>query len=143
MMMKKLLFAAALLSVALLGGCAKGGSGPCVLNCPAIVIDPTDISKVGLNVSIPLTLTFQNTPTALVNWAIQPSSCGSACGTLTNVTGSTATYVGPSTVPSSPSTFTITVTSQTDGSLTGTTEGLTIIPVTAQVAPVAPNVQVG
>jgi hypothetical protein len=77
-----------------------------------------------------------------VTWAIQPSSCGSPCGTLTNVTGSTATYVGPSTVPSSPSTFTITATSQTDGGLTGTTVPLTIIPVTAQVAPLAPNVQV-
>jgi hypothetical protein len=141
-MMKKLLFSAALLSITLLGGCAKGGSGPCAVNCPGIDIDPP-IQTVGLNVSVPLTLTFVNATASPVTWAIQPSSCGSACGTLTNVTGSTATYVGPSTVPSSPSTFTITATSQTDGGLTGTTEALTIIPVTAQVAPVTPNVQVG
>jgi hypothetical protein len=140
-MMKKLLFLAALLSITLLGGCATGGSGPCAVNCPGVNIEP-NISAVGLNVSVPLTLVFnQYTSPSPVNWAITPSSCGSACGTLTNVTGSTATYVGPSTVPSNPS-FSITVTSQTDGSVTGAL-GLTIIPVTAQVAPLAPNVQVG
>lgn len=140
--MKKLLFSAALLSITLLGGCAKGGDGPCAANCPGIEIDPP-IESVGLNVSVPLTLTFVNATTSAVTWAIQPSSCGSACGTLTNVTGSTATYLGPATVPSSPATFTITATSQTDGGLTGTTQDLTIIPVTAQVAPLTPNVQVG
>jgi hypothetical protein len=140
--MKKLLFSAAVLSITLLGGCAKGGSGPCAVNCPGVTIEPI-VQSVGLNVSVPLTLVFnQYTSAQAMTWAIQPTSCGSECGTLTNVTGSTATYVGPSTVPSSPATFTITVTSQTSG-LTGTTEALTIIPVTAQVAPLAPNVQVG
>ncbi len=139
-MMKKLAFVTALLSLALLGGCAKGGSGPCAVNCPAIVVEPDVISKVGLNVSVPLTLTFKNTPMTPVNWAIQPSSCGSACGTLTNVTTSTATYVGPSSVPSNPD-FTIVASSQTGG-LSGSLP-LTIIPVTTNVGPVSANVGIG
>jgi hypothetical protein len=139
--MRKLLLTAALMSLAFLGSCAKGGNGPCVENCPAIVIEPDIISEVGLNVSVPLTLTFKNATASPVNWAITPSSCGSACGTLTNVTTSTATYVGPATVPSNPD-FTITATSQTDASLTGTLP-LEIIPVTTTVGPASVNVGVG
>jgi hypothetical protein len=139
-MMKKLLFTAALLSLTLLGGCAKGGSGPCVVNCPSIQIEP-NIGIVGLDVSVPLTLQFVNVSSSPVNWSIQPSSCGSACGTLTNVTASTATYVGPSSIPSN-SSISIVATSQTDGSLTGSL-GVTIIPVTTAIAPVSPNVEAG
>ena len=139
--MKKLLFAAVLLSLALLGGCAKGGDGPCAVNCPGVDIEP-QINKVGLNVSVPLTLQFnQYTTPSPVNWTIQPASCGSACGTLTNVTTSTATYVAPSSVPSNPS-FSIVAMSQTDGNVSGSLP-LTVIPVTANVAPVAPNVGAG
>src|ERR1700690_484215 len=112
MMMKKLLFTAALLSLTLLGGCAKGGGGPCVVNCPEIDIEP-QLNVVRLNVSVPLTLVFKFTSTVPVTWSIQPTSCGSACGTLTNVTTSTATYVGPSSVPSNASISTV-ATSQND-----------------------------
>jgi hypothetical protein len=139
-MMKKLLFVAALLTLAMLGGCAKGGSGPCVVNCPSIEIEP-QLSAVGLNVSVPLTLTFVNASATPVNWTIQPSSCGNACGTLTNVTTSTATYVGPATVPST-STITIVATSQSDSGFSGSLP-VTIIPVTANVAPASPNVGAG
>lgn len=138
--MKKLLFTAALMSLVFLGSCAKGGSGPCAVNCPSVQIEP-NIGEVGLNVSVPLTLTFENVAASPVDWSITPSSCGSACGTLTNVTASTATYVGPSTVPSNPS-FSIVATSQTDSSLTDTLP-LTIIPVTTNVNPVSPSVGVG
>jgi hypothetical protein len=138
--MKKLIFAAALMSLALLGGCAKGGSGPCAINCPSITIEP-NLGVVGLNVSVPLTLVFVNATASPVNWALQPTSCGSACGTLTNVTTSTATYIGPASIPSN-SSITIVATSQTDGSITGSLP-LTIIPVTTSVAPVSPNVEAG
>jgi hypothetical protein len=131
----------ALTSVMFLSGCAKGGSGPCVTDCPAIVIEPDDISQAGLNVSIPLTVTFKYVSSSPVNWSITPSSCGSACGTLTNVTTTSATYVGPSTVPANPD-FSIVATSQTDGSLSGSL-ALEITPVTAAVAPAAPNVGAG
>jgi hypothetical protein len=140
MMIKKLIFTAALLSLALLGGCAKGGNGPCVVSCPEIDIEP-QLGVVGLNVSVPLTLAFKFTSPAPVNWSIQPTSCGSACGTLTNVTTSTATYVGPSSVPSNAS-ISIVATSQNDGGLSGSL-GVTIIPITTNVAPVSPNVGAG
>lgn len=138
--MKKLLFAAALLNLAWFGGCAKGGNGPCIANCPEIDIEP-QLNVVGLNVSVPLTLAFKFTSPAPVNWSIQPTSCGSACGTLTNVTTSAATYVGPSSVPSSAG-ISIVATSQNDGGLSGSL-GITIIPVTTNVAPLSPNVGAG
>ena len=138
--MKKLLFIAALLSLTLLVGCAKGGSGPCVTNCPGITISP-NISKVGIGVSVPLTVTFVHASTQPVNWSIEPSSCGSACGTLTNVTTSSATYVAPSSIPTQGS-FQVVATSQSDSSLTGSL-GLTVVPDTTNVAPVSPNVGAG
>jgi hypothetical protein len=140
MTMKKLLFVAVLLCLTLLVGCAKGGSGPCITNCPEIDIEP-QLNVVGLNVSVPLTLAFKFTSPAPVNWSIQPTSCGSACGTLTNITTSTATYVGPSTVPSNAN-VSIVATSQSDGSLSGSL-AITIIPVTTNVAPLSPNVGAG
>lgn len=138
--MKNFLFAAALLILALASGCATGGSGPCVSNCPTITVNDNDVSVAGVGLSIPLTVTFQNAPQTPVNWAIQPSSCGSACGTLTNVTTSSATYVAPSAVPTNAS-ITIVATSQTS-SLSGTLD-LTIIPITTDVAPPTPSVGVG
>jgi hypothetical protein len=139
--MKKILLMAALGSLALLGGCAKGGSGPCAANCPAIIVEPNTISTAGLNVSIALSLQFQNTSAVPVNWSITPSSCGNACGTLTNVTGSTATYVGPSSIPSNPQ-ISVVATSQNDSSLSGSLD-LTIIADIANVAPPSGNVGIG
>ena len=110
-MMKKLLFIAALASLVLIDGCAKGGSGPCVVNCPGLVVTGTSnglspIGTVGLN----LPISFSEAPNQyatpqLVNWNITGTSCtnptdsSNPCGYFTSTTTTTASYQGPSSVP--------------------------------------------
>lgn len=144
MMIKNFLFVAGLLSLALASGCAKGGSGPCVNNCPAVTVNDDQQIVVGLTLSIPLTATVTGTSQTAVNWSITGTSCsgsGNPCGTLTNVTTSSATYVAPSAVPSSPS-ITIVATLQSDSTVSGS-QDLTIIPITTDVAPPTPSVGLG
>jgi len=141
MMIKNFLFAAALLSLALASGCATGGSGPCAVNCPSISIDDGSQAAAGLNLTIQLTATVKNTSQTAVNWAIQPASCGAPCGTLSNVTTSSATYNAPSSVPSNPE-ISIVATLQSDSSITAS-QDLTIIAETTDVAPALVNIGVG
>jgi hypothetical protein len=55
-----------------------------------------------------------------VTWALSGTGCtGAACGTLTNVTSTYATYIAPPAVPS-PATVTLTATSVSDQTQTGT-----------------------
>lgn len=149
-MMKKLLFVAALLSLTLLGGCAKGGSGPCVVNCAGITVTGssngvTPIGSVGLNLPISFTVAFTNTTTQPVNWNITGTSCTTAtdpsnpCGYFTSTTTATANFQGPSSMPSNPS-VNIVATSQTDGSLSGTLQ-MRVLPDIANVNP--PSLDVG
>ena len=143
MMIKKFLFAAGLLSLVLASGCAKGGSGPCVNNCPAVVVDDSQQIVAGLNLSIAFTATVTGTSQTAVNWSITGASCsgsGSPCGTLTNVTTSSATYNAPSAVPTSP-TVTVVAALQSDSTVSGS-QDLTIIPDTANVTP-ATQVNIG
>lgn len=151
-MVKKLLFAAALLSLTLLGGCAKGGSGPCVLNCPAITVIGTSnglspIGAAGLNLPISFSLTFQNVSAQPVNWNITGTSCtkptdsSNPCGYFTSTTTSTANYQGPSSLPSDPD-ITVVATSQSDGSLSGVLP-MSIIPDIANVSPASSDVGAG
>lgn len=147
--MKNLLFAVALLSLALASGCAKGGSGPCVSNCPAINV--TDISNGIANVdqapvgqSITFTATFTATPTVPVNWSISGTSCTgnpNPCGSFTATSASTATYQAPSTVPSDAS-IGIVATSSSDGSLSYT-YSVTIVDISTDIAPASLSVGTG
>ncbi len=138
-MMKKLVFTAALWSLVLLGGCAKGGGGPCAVNCASVTINP-NLRAVGINTTIAFTATSKNPENQPVNWSIEPSSCGSACGTLSDVTTSSATYNAPSSIPTQ--SFQVVATSQT---VSGVSESLplTIIPDTTYVGPTSPDVGVG
>ena len=152
-MMKKLAFVAALLSLALLGGCAKGGSGPCAVNCPGLTVVGTSgglspIGTVGLDLPISFSVTFnQYTSPQPLNWNIIGTSCTTAtdpsnpCGYFTSTTTSTASFQGPSSVPSDPS-ITIVATSQSNSDISGTLP-MTIIPDTANVAPVSVSVGAG
>jgi hypothetical protein len=150
MMIRSSLLAATMMTLALLSGCAKGGSGPCTLNCPEIDVSGlsngvvvTDNSAAGLNLPITFTATFKNTPPG-ATWTITGSSCsgsGNPCGSFTSTTETTANYVGPSSVPATP-TFTITATSSSDKTLSGTVN-LNITPITTQVSPATLNVSIG
>src|ERR1700704_2281470 len=132
-MIKKCLFAVGLLSLALAGGCAKGGNGvpppP-----PTIVVTITSPKNVNSGAIYPTqSLTLQakvtNTTTTAVTWSL------SGPGTLTPVTPpttpATATYVAPATAGSQ-ATVTATLTADTTlkGSLT-----LTLVDITTEVAP--------
>src|SRR6266853_1106139 len=132
-MIKNCLFAVALLSLALAGGCAKGGNGV-VPPPPAIDVTVTSPKNVNSNAIYPtqtltLTATVSNANTTAVNWSL------SGAGTLTPVTPpttpATATYVAPGTAGSQ---ATITATLTADTTVTGSL-ALTIVDITTDVAP--------
>lgn len=152
--MKNFLFAAALLSLALASGCAKGGSGPCTgSSCPGITvtgatgnISPVDEAPVGGTITF--TATFKNTTQNSVNWSLTGSSCSGSstsssnpCGYFTATTATTATYQAPSAVPSNTS-VTAVATASGDSSLDGT-DDFTIVHITTAVAPGSTNVGTG
>jgi len=130
---KNCLFAAALLSLALAGGCAKGGNG---VVPPPPAIDVTVSSPKNVNAgaiyptqSLTLTATVSQAPTTAVTWSL------SGPGTLTPVTPpttpATATYVAPGTAGSQ---ATITATLTADTTVKGSL-ALTIVDITTEVEP--------
>jgi hypothetical protein len=130
---KNCLFAMALLSLALAGGCAKGGNGvpPAQPTVDVTISSPKNVNSGAIypTQSLTLTATVSNAPTTAVTWSL------SGAGTLTPVTPpttpATATYVAPGTA-GSPATITATLTADTTvkGSL-----ALTIVDITTDVAP--------
>ena len=151
-LMKKLLFTAALMSLVFLGSCAKGGSGPCAVNCPEIMVTAssggvTPVATAALNLPITFTVSFQNVQTSPVSWNLTGASCttptdsSNPCGYFTSTSGTTANYQGPSSVPTS-SKFTVIATSQSDSGLSGS-QDMTIVPVVADVAPLSLSVGEG
>jgi hypothetical protein len=147
-MKKTLLFMAALLSLALAGGCAKGGNG---VVPPPVTIDVTITSPSGVNPlaiyptqPVTLTATVSNATTTAVTWSLSGTNCtGSACGTLTPTTPAptpaTAAYVAPATPTSG---VTVTATLAADTTKTGTLS-MTVVDVTTDVAPATLSVGKG
>jgi hypothetical protein len=132
-MIKNCLFAVALLSLALAGGCAKGGNGV-VPPPPAIDVAITSPKNINAGAIYPtqiltLTATVSNASTTAVTWSL------SGPGTLTPVTPpttpATATYVAPATAGS---TATVTATLTADATVTGS-RALTIVDIATEVAP--------
>src|ERR1700686_1995995 len=132
-MIKNCLFAMALLSLALAGGCAKGGNGvvPPPPSIDVAISSPKNVNAGAIypTQSLTLTATVSHASTTAVTWSL------SGAGTLTPVTPpttpATATYVAPGTA-GSPATITATLTADTTvkGSL-----ALTIVDITTDVAP--------
>ena len=123
----------ALLSLALAGGCAKGGNG---VVPPPPAIDVTVSSPKNINAgtiyptqTLTLTATVSHAPTTAVTWSL------SGPGTLTPVTPpttpATATYVAPGTAGSQ---ATITATLTADTTVKGSL-ALTIVDITTDVEP--------
>jgi len=85
----------ALLAVSLLAGCGGGGNGSLV-----IVLTPGTNQSVDQNQTVALTAFVANdTSNSGVTWSVTGSHCtGAACGTLTNNTSSSVTYVAPKSV---------------------------------------------
>lgn len=142
-MIKNLLFSAALLSLALAVGCAKGGNG--AGNGITIIVDDKDshgntISAAYVTQSIQFTATVTGTANTAVAWTITGTACtgaGNPCGTIDVNSG---LYQAPATVPS-PNKITITATSRADSTARGNF-GLNLVDVTVSVTP-TPTVNVG
>jgi hypothetical protein len=140
-MIKNCLFAVALLSLALAGGCAKGGNGtaPPPITIDVTITSPKDViaSAVYPTQSLTLTATVMNSTNTAVTWSL------SGAGTLTPVTPpttpATATYMAPATAGSQP---TITATLASDSSKTGSLT-ITLLAVTVVVTPTAVTVGQG
>ena len=139
-MMKTFLFAAALASLALAGGCATGGNGthPPPVTIDVAITSPSNTNPSALYPTEPVTITatVSNSSTTAVTWSLSGTSCtGSACGTITPTspapTPATAAYVAPATPTAG---VTVTATLASDSTKTGTL-AITVIDVTSDVAP--------
>lgn len=137
-MIKNCLFAVALASLALAGGCAKGGNG---IVPPPPSIDVTISSPSGVNPggiypgqTVTLKATVSNSTTTAVTWSLSPSGAGTLTPVTPPTTPATATYVAPATVPAAGSQPTITATLVSDTSVKGPL-GLTVIDITTDVSP--------
>jgi hypothetical protein len=100
-MIKNCLFAVALVSLALAGGCATGGNGfvPTVTVAPPAGFD--FIESMYPTQSVMLTATVKGASTTAVTWSLGPAATCTGtpnpCGSLTSVTSTTVTYVAPAT----------------------------------------------
>ena len=137
-MIKNCLFAVALLSLALAGGCAKGGNG---VVPPPITIDVTITSPSNVNPTaiyptqtVTLTATVSNSSTTAVNWSV--TGGGTIAAVTPPTTPATAIYVAPAAPVSG---VTVTATLVSDTSVTGPL-GITVIPVTVVVTPLTVSV---
>ncbi len=135
-MIKKLLFAMALLSLTLASGCAKGGNGA----GNGIVIKVTDgnISVVGVNLSVSFKAEVTGTTNTSVAWTLSGKACTGTPNPCGTIDGTTGVYHAPATVPN-PSSVTITATSEADSTARGAL-GINIVPITVIVAPTPVNV---
>jgi hypothetical protein len=123
-MMKKCFFAVALLSLALAGGCAKGGNGV----VPTVAVNGPSGVNTGLiypTQPVVLTATTTDPANAAVTWSL------SGPGSLMSQTSSSVTYVAPATAGGQPK---VTATLTSDSSITGSLT-LAVVDVTTQVSP--------
>src|ERR1700686_1454418 len=114
-MIKKCLFAAALMSLALAGGCAKGGNG--TGSGITVTVGDSNIPAIYPNQQLTFTATVTGTTNKTVTWSLSGTACtgtGNPCGTIDKNTGA---YVAPAAVPS-PATVTITATAAADSTAT-------------------------
>ena len=108
-MTKHCLFAAALVSVALWTGCAKG-----LGSTPSVTVSDGNITVVPVTQTVQFTATVTGTTNTAVNWSLSGKACtgsGNPCGTI----DSNGNYTAPATAPS-PAGVNIVATSQADSS---------------------------
>ena len=128
--MKNLLFAAALLSVALWTGCATGGSGHSK-GIQVTVASAGNAVVVGVTLTLQFTATVTGTDNHAVTWSVSGAGCtGSACGTIDATSG---LYTAPATAPN-PGDVNIVATSQADTSKSGSLT-VTVVQITVTVTP--------
>ena len=133
MMMKNLLFAVALLSVALWTGCATGGSGH-TKGIQVTVASAGNAAVVGVTLTLQFTATVTGTDNHAVTWSVNGTGCtGSACGTI----DANGLYTAPATAPN-PGDVNIVATSQADTGRSGSLT-VTVVQITVTVTPKLTN----
>ena len=134
-MMKTILFAVALASLALAGGCATGGNGV----VPTVTVNgPSGIDANALYPGEP-NVTFTATTTDPADAPVTWSLSGTACTGTPNPCGTIDSTTGVYQAPLAPVSATVTATLASDSSVTGTL-GVTVIPVSVVVTPTAVTV---
>src|SRR3954463_14914116 len=132
-MMKHLLIALALLSVALLPGCATGGGGHTGANIIVTVkTTPENQNVVGVTLTVQFTATVTNVTNHAVTWSLTQSdstACTSACGTI----DANGLYTAPDVAPTPP-TIKVVATSVENTTRSGSFN-LTITQITVSVTP--------
>jgi hypothetical protein len=130
-MMKTLLFAVVLASLALAEGCAKGGNGV----VPSVTVNPP--SGINANALYPtesnvkFTASVSGTTSTTVTWSLS----GTACTGTPNPCGTIDATTGVYQAPAAPVSATVTATLVSDSSIKGDL-GITVLDVTTEVAPV-------
>ena len=131
-MMKNILFALALMGLALCVGCATGGGGHTGHQIVVTVnTDPPNQPVVGVTLTIKFTAVVTGTSETAVTWSVSGTSCtGNACGTING----SGLYAAPATVPADGLPVTITATLTSSPTKTGT-YGLNVLPIGVTVTP--------
>ena len=130
-MIKKFLFGVGLLSLALAGGCAKGGNG--TGNGITVTVSDGNIRAIYPTQSVTFKATVNGTTNTTVTWSLSGTACTGTpnpCGTIDPNTG---VYTAPATAPN-PTGVTFTATSVADQTATGALS-LDVIPITVVVTP--------
>src|ERR1700674_4606487 len=137
-MIKNCLFAMALLSLALAGGCAKGGNG--TGSGISVTVSDGSLSVFYVTQVVQFTAKVTGTSNTAVTWTLSGTACtgsGNPCGTI----DANGKYTAPATAPN-PAQVTVTATSQADT----TKSDFRTVPIkqiTMQITPNPVNVGVG
>jgi hypothetical protein len=138
-MIKNCLFAVALLSLALAGGCAKGGNG--TGNGISVAIsDAGNLSVFYVTQVEQFTAKVTGTSNTAVTWSLSGTACtgsGNPCGTI----DANGKYTAPANAPN-PAQVTVTATSQADTTKSDS-RAVTIKQITVRITPTPANVRVG
>src|ERR1700675_2239867 len=111
-MIKNCLFAMALLSLALAGGCAKGGNGT-GSGISVTVSDTPNIRVFYVTQVVQFTPTVTGTSNTAVTWTLTNNGVDCTNATLCGSIDGTGKYTAPATAPNPPK-ITVTATSQAD-----------------------------
>src|SRR5215813_8455422 len=136
-MMNKVLLAVALLSAAILPGCATGGGGHTGHNIFVTVdTNPSSQHFTGVTLTVQFVASVTGTDEKTVTWSLSGTGCsGAACGTINATTG---LYTTPNSVPADGLPIAVTATLVSNTSKTDTYT-MTVEPITVLVTPKLSN----
>src|SRR5229473_2529856 len=138
-MIKNCLFAVALLSLALAGGCAKGGNG--AGNGITVTVSDGNLAALYVTQSVQFKAAVTGTTNTAVTWSLSGTACTGTPNPCGAIDPSTGVYQAPATAPN-PAAVTFTATSQADSTATGSL-GVKVVQVKVVVTPTPVTVGAG